>query len=89
DPPRIEATYSIIILLYSELKTDDIKKCVGTEIILSLYLSEPFDTFKAQVLRKIKKETNPTILSFENYKTFFMLKVRARHEPQSRVKRLN
>lgn len=62
-----------MILPYSELKKDDIKKRVGTATILSLYLDEPFDTFKAQVLRKIEKETNPTILSFENYKTFFTI----------------
>ncbi|KAG1824699.1 uncharacterized protein BJ212DRAFT_1475992 [Suillus subaureus] len=72
-PLCIKATYSITILPHSELKKGDIKKCVGTATILSLYLDEPFDTFKAQVLQKIKKETNPTILSFENYKTFFTI----------------
>ncbi|KAG2041273.1 hypothetical protein BDR03DRAFT_979682 [Suillus americanus] len=72
-PLCIEATYSITTLPHSELKKGDIKKCVGTATILSLYLDEPFDTFKAQVLQKIEKETNPTILSFENYKTFFTI----------------
>ncbi|KAG0708418.1 hypothetical protein DFH29DRAFT_1045098 [Suillus ampliporus] len=81
-PPRIEATYSIMILPYGELKKDDIKKRVGTATILSLYLDEPFNTFKAQVLRKIEKETNPTILSFENYKTFFTI-VRIAPQPTS------
>ncbi|KAG2029104.1 hypothetical protein BDR03DRAFT_1018896 [Suillus americanus] len=49
-PLHIEATYSITILPHSKLKKGDIKKCVSTATILSLYLDEPFDTFKAQVL---------------------------------------
>jgi hypothetical protein len=72
-PSRTEATYNIMILPHTELKKDDIKKRVGTATILSLCLDEPFDTFKAQVLRKIEKETNPAVLLFENYKTFFTI----------------
>jgi len=81
-PSRAEATYNIMILPYTELKKDDVKKRIGTATILSLHLDKPFDTFKAQVLQKIDKATSPATLSFENYKAFFTI-VRIAPQPTS------
>ncbi|KAG1752436.1 uncharacterized protein EDB91DRAFT_1243204 [Suillus paluster] len=66
--PAREVTFNVLILPYSEIKKDDVKKWSGTSTILTLHLDEPFDTFKAQILCKIDKETSPATLSFDNYK---------------------
>ncbi|KAJ8581200.1 hypothetical protein M405DRAFT_832955 [Rhizopogon salebrosus TDB-379] len=73
EPPRVEVTYNILILPHSEIKKDDVKKRSGTSTILTLHLDEPYDTFKAQILCKIDKETSPATLSFDNYKAFFSI----------------
>ncbi|KAG1794193.1 uncharacterized protein HD556DRAFT_1237028, partial [Suillus plorans] len=77
-----EVTYNVLILPYAEIKKDDVKKWSGTSTILTLHLDEPFDTFKAQILCKIDKETSPATLSFDNYKAFFSI-VRISPKPTS------
>ncbi|KAG0692852.1 hypothetical protein DFH29DRAFT_1008031 [Suillus ampliporus] len=80
--PAREVTYNVLILPYAEIKKDDIKKWSGTSTILTLHLDEPFDTFKAQILCKINKETSPATLSFDNYKAFFSI-IRISPKPTS------
>ncbi|KAG0695734.1 hypothetical protein DFH29DRAFT_879839 [Suillus ampliporus] len=66
-------TYNISIFPVAKLKKDDSKKRKGTNTYLKLGLSEPFDTFKAQVLHKINEQTKPQKISYDNYKALYAI----------------
>ncbi|KAG1726413.1 uncharacterized protein EDB91DRAFT_1254310 [Suillus paluster] len=65
--------YNISIFPIAEMKKDDPKKRKGTNTYLKLGLSEPFDTFKAQVLQKINEQTKPEKISYDNYTALYAI----------------
>ncbi|KIK37678.1 hypothetical protein CY34DRAFT_44831, partial [Suillus luteus UH-Slu-Lm8-n1] len=66
-------TYNILIFPIAEMKKDDPKKRKGTNPYLKHSPSEPFDTFKAQVLQKINEQTKSENISYSSSKATFPL----------------